>query len=101
MPSEFYEGGILIGQQGGYFEHLAHENTAKSRAILVKARQEADALGLDNELFDEFVVGSGLEYVNGSLPFPTLGPARRSFCRNFSSLLACERNWLETGSFRG
>jgi hypothetical protein len=61
LPSEFYEGGILIGRQGGYFEHLAHENTAKSRAILVEARQEADALGLDKELFDEFVVGSGLE----------------------------------------
>jgi hypothetical protein len=39
-----------------FFEHLAHENTAKSRAILVKADQVADSLGLDDELLDGLVV---------------------------------------------
>jgi hypothetical protein len=44
-----------------YLQHLAHENTAKSRAILVKADQIADTMGLDDELLDELVVGLGLE----------------------------------------
>ena len=44
-----------------YFEHLAHENTAKSRAILVKADQVADALGLDDELLDGLLAKLGLE----------------------------------------
>ena len=35
-----------------YFQDLAHENTMKSRAILVKADQVADALNLDDELLD-------------------------------------------------
>jgi hypothetical protein len=35
-----------------YFEHLAHEGTAKSGAILVKADQVADALNLDDGLLD-------------------------------------------------
>jgi hypothetical protein len=41
-------------------EHLAHENTAKSRAILVKADQLADSLGLDDELLDSMLAGLGL-----------------------------------------
>jgi ELWxxDGT repeat protein len=43
-----------------YFEHVAHENTAKSRAILVKADQAADALGLDDELLDTLLVKLGV-----------------------------------------
>jgi hypothetical protein len=44
-----------------YFQHLAHEDTAKSRAILVEADRVADEMGLDDELLDELVVGLGLE----------------------------------------
>jgi hypothetical protein len=44
-----------------YFEHLARENTPKSRAILVKADQIADSLRLDDELLDGLLVGLGLE----------------------------------------
>jgi hypothetical protein len=40
-----------------YFEHLAPENTAKSRAMLVEADRVADELGLDDELLDSLVVG--------------------------------------------
>jgi len=40
-----------------YFEHLAHGNTAKSRAILVEADQIADSFGLD----DTLLVKLGLE----------------------------------------
>jgi hypothetical protein len=40
-----------------YLEHLAHENTAKSRAILVKADQVGDELGLDDELLDGVLSG--------------------------------------------
>jgi hypothetical protein len=40
------------GPLAKFFEHLAHENTARSRAILVKADRVADALGLDEELLD-------------------------------------------------
>jgi hypothetical protein len=49
------------GPIANYFEHLAHENTAKSRAILVKADQIADSLGLDDELLDGMLVKLGLE----------------------------------------
>jgi hypothetical protein len=42
-------------------EHLAHENTAKSRTILVKADQVADALNLDDELLDGLLVRLKLE----------------------------------------
>ena len=44
-----------------YFERLSHENTAKSRAILVKADQVADALDLDDTLLDSLLVKLGLE----------------------------------------
>jgi hypothetical protein len=44
-----------------YFQHLAQENTAKSRAILVKADQVADSLGLDDTLLDSLLVKLGLE----------------------------------------
>jgi hypothetical protein len=45
----------------GRFELPAHENTAKSRAILLKADQIADALGLDDELLDGLLVGLTLQ----------------------------------------
>jgi hypothetical protein len=44
-----------------YFERLAHENTEKSQAVLAKADQLADALGLDDELLDGLLVGLRLE----------------------------------------
>ncbi|MBI3838062.1 MAG: hypothetical protein HY288_09030, partial [Planctomycetia bacterium] len=44
-----------------YLEHLAQENTPKASAILVKADQVADALGLDDELLDSLLVSLGLE----------------------------------------
>jgi len=51
----------MMGPIATYFEHLAHENTAKSRAIHVHADQVAEALGLDEELLDSLLVGLGLE----------------------------------------
>src|SRR4029077_8194226 len=39
-----------------YFEFLAQENTARDRAVLVKADQIADALNLDDELLDGLLV---------------------------------------------
>ncbi|MBI3838219.1 MAG: hypothetical protein HY288_09845 [Planctomycetia bacterium] len=48
------------GPVAKYFEHLAHQNTAKSRAILVKADQVADALNLDDTLLDSLSVKLGL-----------------------------------------
>jgi hypothetical protein len=47
----------MMGPIATYFEHLAHENTVKSRAILVKADPWADSLALDDEVLD----GLGLE----------------------------------------
>jgi hypothetical protein len=38
-----------------YFEHLAHEDTAKARSILIKADQIADELGLDDELLNSLI----------------------------------------------
>jgi hypothetical protein len=35
-----------------YFQHLAHSDTPKAKAILVEADQVADALGLDDEGLD-------------------------------------------------
>jgi hypothetical protein len=49
------------GPLANYVEYLAHENTAKSRAILVEADQVADALGLDDTLLDALSVGLKLE----------------------------------------
>jgi hypothetical protein len=49
------------GPVAKYFEHLADDNTAKSRAILVRADHVAGALGLDDELLDSLLVGLGLE----------------------------------------
>jgi hypothetical protein len=49
------------GQIAKYLQHLAHENTAKSRVILVKADQVADALGLDDALLDTLLVRLKLE----------------------------------------
>jgi hypothetical protein len=49
------------GPLAAFFDHLAHENTAKSREILVEADPLADALGLDEELLDGLLVGVGLE----------------------------------------
>lgn len=45
------------GPIASYFEHLAEEDTAKSRATLVKADQIADSLNLDDELLDELLAG--------------------------------------------
>jgi hypothetical protein len=42
-----------------YFEHLANENTTRSRAILVKADQFADAMDLEDELIDGLVLEKG------------------------------------------
>jgi hypothetical protein len=44
-----------------FFEHLAHENTAKSRARLVEAERVADVLGLDHEVIDAPLIDLGLE----------------------------------------
>jgi hypothetical protein len=44
-----------------YFEHLAHENTAKSRAIFVEADRIADSLNLDDTLLDGLLVGLNLK----------------------------------------
>jgi hypothetical protein len=44
------------GPIANYFQHLAHEGTTKSKAILVKADQVADAVGLDDELLDRLLV---------------------------------------------
>ena len=49
------------GPIGSYFEHLAGQDTAKSRAILVKADQIADSLNLDDTLLDGLLVKLGLE----------------------------------------
>jgi hypothetical protein len=40
------------GPVAKFFERLAEEDTAKSRAIIVKADQVADALNFDDELID-------------------------------------------------
>jgi hypothetical protein len=44
-----------------YFQHLAHEGTPKAKAVLVKADQVADSLGLDDKLIDLLLVKLGLE----------------------------------------
>ena len=49
------------GPVAKYLEHLAEEDTAKARAILVKADQVADALNLDDALLDSLLVKLGLE----------------------------------------
>jgi hypothetical protein len=41
-------------------QHLAHENTAKSRAISVTVDRVADVLGWDDELLDSLLVKMGL-----------------------------------------
>jgi hypothetical protein len=51
----------MMGPIATYFEHRAHENTAKSRAILVKADEVVDSLGLDDELVDRSLVKLGLQ----------------------------------------
>ncbi|HEV3137741.1 MAG TPA: hypothetical protein VGZ26_07545, partial [Pirellulales bacterium] len=48
------------GRLAAFFEHLAREDTAKSRAILVKADNIADALHLDDTLLDSLLVKLGL-----------------------------------------
>jgi hypothetical protein len=48
------------GPVATFFELLAHENSAKSRAILVEADLIADAL-LDDDVLDGLLVGLGLE----------------------------------------
>jgi hypothetical protein len=40
-----------------YFQYLAQEDSAKSRAILVKADHVADGLGLDDSLLDSLISG--------------------------------------------
>jgi hypothetical protein len=49
------------GPLATFFEHLAQENTAKSRAMLVEAEESVDTLGLDDDLLDGLLVGLGLE----------------------------------------
>jgi hypothetical protein len=49
------------GPLATYFEHLAHEDTAKSRAILVEGDQVPDALGLDEKVLDALLAKLGLE----------------------------------------
>jgi hypothetical protein len=44
-----------------FFQHLAHVATPKAKAILVKADQVADELGLDDEVVEGLLVGLGLE----------------------------------------
>jgi len=48
------------GPLATFLQHLAQENTAKSRAILVKADQIADTMGLGDELLDGLVPRMGL-----------------------------------------
>ena len=47
------------GPVAKYLEYLAEEDTAKSREILVKADQVADALTLDDTLLDSLLVNLG------------------------------------------
>ena len=44
-----------------FFEHLAHDDTAKVRPILLQADRVADALGPDDELLDLLLGQSGME----------------------------------------
>jgi hypothetical protein len=44
-----------------YFQHLAHVDAPKAKAILVKADQVADGLNLDDELLDGLVARLKLE----------------------------------------
>jgi hypothetical protein len=44
-----------------FSEHLAHENTEKAKAILVKADRVGDVLNLDDELLDRLLVGLRVE----------------------------------------
>jgi hypothetical protein len=52
--------GLNHGPTARYFERLAHDNTPKSRAILVKADQVADALDRDDMLLDSLLIKLGL-----------------------------------------
>jgi hypothetical protein len=61
LPNRLAHLDLNHGPIAKYFQHLAHENTAKSRAILVKADQVADALGLDDALLDSLMVRLKLE----------------------------------------
>jgi hypothetical protein len=49
------------GPVAKYFQHLAQEATPKSKAILVKADQVAEAMGLDDELLNGLLAELGLE----------------------------------------
>ena len=49
------------GPVATYLEHLAEDDTAKSRAILVAADRVADALDLDDTLLDSLLAGMGLD----------------------------------------
>jgi hypothetical protein len=44
------------GPLATYFQHLAHSATPKAKAILVRADQVADAVGLDDEGIGGLVV---------------------------------------------
>jgi hypothetical protein len=50
------------GPLANYFQHLAHEDTPKAKAILVEADQVAEELGLDDELLDSLLVKLVLEW---------------------------------------
>jgi hypothetical protein len=49
------------GSLAKYFEHLAHENTAKAKAIMVEADALTAALHLDDALLNSLLVGLRLE----------------------------------------
>jgi hypothetical protein len=49
------------GLAAGFFHRLAEQNTPRSRELLVKADQVADALGLDDTLLDNLLADLGLE----------------------------------------
>jgi hypothetical protein len=49
------------GPVAKYFEQLAHQNTAKARAILIQADRAADVLNLDDTLLDSLLVNLGLD----------------------------------------
>jgi hypothetical protein len=52
---------LKSGPVARYLEHLAEEDTAKAKAILLNADQVADALNLDDELLDALLAGLDLK----------------------------------------
>jgi len=52
---------LNTGRIADFFQHLADQNTAGTRKLLVKIDAVADELGLDHELLDSLLSDLGLE----------------------------------------